>query len=461
MSKQKTLKSSFSLEGKGLHTGLNIKVTFNPAPENFGFKIRRIDIADAPLIDAVAENVNATERGTVISKNGIQISTIEHGMAALYAYEIDNCLIEVNAPEFPILEGSSIKYVEKIEEVGIEEQNEEKNYFVIQKKIEFTDENTGSTYVLLPDNDFCINTLISFNSPILSNQFATLERMSDFKKEIAASRTFVFVREIQMLLQHNLIKGGDLDNAIVIYDQKIKQEEFDQLADTMGLPHKEINELGYINNRPLVFDNEPARHKLLDLIGDLSLIGRPIKGRIIATKPGHASNNRLARIIRREIKKQNVQAPSYNPNQTPLMDINEIRRRLPHAYPFLLVDKVIEKGENYVIGVKNITINEPFFSGHFPEYPIMPGVLQIEGMAQTSALLARDLIPNLPEDALFVFSKIENVRFRKPVFPGDTILYRVELNAPPKASFCSLKGYAFVGETMVSEAEFIAQVSRK
>ena len=294
MQKQKTLAASFSLKGKGLHTGLDIEITFNPAPENHGYKIKRVDMEGQPTIDALAENVVNTQRGTVLSKNGVQVSTIEHAMAALYAYEIDNCLIEVNAPEFPILDGSSRFFSEEIQKTGVVEQNAPKDYYIVKHKIEVKDEETGSSLIILPDDKFSVNVLISFDSPVLSNQFATLNDLSEFPTELAASRTFVFVREVEMLLNNNLIKGGDLDNAIVIYDQKIPQESLDKLADMLNIPHKNVQELGYINNKPLVFDNEPARHKLLDIIGDLALIGKPIKGRIIATRPGHTINNKFA-----------------------------------------------------------------------------------------------------------------------------------------------------------------------
>lgn len=365
MQKQNTLAASFSLQGKGLHSGLNIEVSFNPAPENHGYKIKRVDLPEQPVIDAVAENVINTQRGTVIGRKDIQISTIEHAMAALYAMGVDNCLIEVNAPEFPILDGSARHYVEEIQKVGLQEQNAARDYYIVKHKVEVKDEETGASIMLLPDDHFCVNTLISFNSPVLNNQFATMNDVKDFPTEIAASRTFVFVRELEMLLQNNLIKGGDLDNAIVIYDQKVSQEALDKLADMMNVPHQNIQELGYINNEPLVFDNEPARHKLLDVIGDIALIGKPIKGRVIATRPGHSINNKLARIIRKQIKLNDVQAPIYDPNAEPVMDINRIRELLPHRYPFLLVDKIIELGKNYIVGVKNITTNEPFFQGHF------------------------------------------------------------------------------------------------
>ena len=328
--KQRTLKSTFQVSGKGLHTGLQINATFNPAPTGHGYKFKRVDLPEAPIVDAVAENVIETQRGTVIAKGDVKISTIEHALAALYAAGIDNCLIELDAPEMPILDGSAIEYAEKIEEVGYEEQTEEKDFYIVKQKMEVVDENSGASLIALPDDDFSIETMIEFKSPVLSNQFAMLTSMDKFKTEIAASRTFVFVREVEPLVSNNLIKGGDLDNAIVIYDSPMSQETIDKLADLMGVPHKNVNELGYINNKPLVFDNEPARHKLLDVLGDIALIGRPLKGRIIAIKPGHSLNTTFAKKVRREIKRQDIQAPIYNPNVAPLMDINKSRELLPH-----------------------------------------------------------------------------------------------------------------------------------
>ena len=457
MQKQRTLAASFSLKGKGLHTGLEIEITFNPAPENHGYKIKRIDMEGQPTIDALAENVASTDRGTVLSKNGVTVGTIEHAMAALYAFEIDNCLIEVNAPEFPILDGSSRFFAEAIQRVGIVEQGAPKDFYIVKHKIEVKDEESGASVVILPDDKFSANVLISFNSPVLSNQFATLNDLSEFPTEIAASRTFVFVREVEMLLQHNLIKGGDLDNAIVIYDQKLPQESLDKLADMMNLPHKQLQELGYVNNEPLMFDNEPARHKLIDVIGDLALIGRPIRGRVIATRPGHKINNQLARLIRKDIKINNIQAPVYNPDLAPIMDVNRIRELLPHRYPFQLVDKIIEIGGNYIVGVKNITTDEPFFQGHFPQEPVMPGVLQIEAMAQTGGLLVLNSVDE-PERYSTYFMTINNVKFRQKVVPGDTLILRLELLAPIRRGISTMQGYVFVGDKLVSEAQFMAQI---
>ncbi|MDR2859538.1 MAG: bifunctional UDP-3-O-[3-hydroxymyristoyl] N-acetylglucosamine deacetylase/3-hydroxyacyl-ACP dehydratase [Mediterranea sp.] len=458
MLKQRTLKGSFSLEGKGLHTGLNLIVTFNPAPDNYGYKIQRTDLEGQPIIDAVADNVAETTRGTVLMKNDVKVSTVEHAMAALYALEIDNCLIQVNGPEFPILDGSAQYYVQEIERVGTEEQNAVKDFYIIKSKIEFRDEATGSSIIVLPDDNFSLNVLISYDeSTIIPNQFATLEDMDKFRSEIAASRTFVFVREIEPLLSAGLIKGGDLDNAIVIYERKMSQENYDKLADVMGVPHMDASQIGYINHKPLVWSNECARHKLLDVIGDLALIGKPIKGRIIATRPGHTINNKFARQMRKEIRLHDVQAPVYNCNEEPILDVNRIRELLPHRYPFQLVDKIIEIGANYVIGIKNVTINEPFFQGHFPQEPVMPGVLQIEAMAQVGGLLILNSVEDAKRYSTY-FMKIDSVKFRQKVVPGDTLIFRVELLTPIRRGIATMKGYAFVGEKLTCEAEFMAQV---
>ena len=455
--KQCTLKGEFHVSGKGLHTGLQIEATFSPAPENTGYVFKRIDLEGEPTLQAVAENVVETVRGTVIGNNSMRISTIEHALAALYAAGIDNCLITLNAPELPILDGSAIEYAEKIDEVGIVEQDAEKDYYIVKQKIEVVDEKTGSSLIVLPDEDFSIDTMIEFDSSILQNQFASLNSMKRFKSDIAASRTFVFVREIVALLNANLIKGGDLDNAIVIYDQPMSQEQLNKISELMGVPPVEVANLGYINNKPLVFPNEPARHKLLDVIGDIALIGRPLKGRIIANKPGHTLNATFSKKIRREIKRQEVQAPIYNPNIAPVMDINRIRELLPHRYPFLLVDKIIEVGDTHIVGVKNMTQNEPFFQGHFPQEPVMPGVLQIEAMAQVGGLLVLNVVDE-PERYSTYFMKIDNVKFRQKVVPGDTLIFHLQLMNEIRRGVATMKGYAFVGEKMVSEAEFMAQI---
>ena len=458
--KQSTLKASFSVAGKGLHTGLNVEATFNPAPENTGYVFKRTDLEGEPTIEALAENVVATNRGTVIASRTVKeakVATVEHALAALYAAGIDNCLIELNAPELPILDGSAIEYCNKIEEAGIVEQQADKEFYVVKQRIKVMDENTGSSLIVLPDDDFSIDTMIEFDSPVLPNQFASLNSLKDFKTEIASSRTFVFVREIQPLVENNLIKGGDLDNAIVIYDKKMTQEELDKIADIAGVPHTAVDKLGYLNHKPLTHPNEPARHKLLDVMGDLALIGRPLKGRIVATRPGHTINTKLSNQIRKELRYQNVQAPVYNPNVPPVMDINRIRELLPHRYPMQLVDKVIEISDNYIVGVKKVTSNEPFFQGHFPEEPVMPGVLQIEAMAQVGGLLVLNGIEH-PETYSTYFMKIDNVKFRQKVVPGDTLIFHISFMTPMRRGCAVMKGYAFVGEKIVSEVEFMAQI---
>ena len=457
MLKQKTLKGSFSLFGKGLHTGLSLTVTFNPAPENTGYRIQRIDLEGEPIIDAVAENVVDTRRGTVLGKGDVRVSTVEHGLAALYALGIDNCLIQVNGPEFPILDGSADMYVKKITEIGLEEQNAPKDFYIIRHKIEIKDDETGSCVTILPDEEFSITAMCSFESKFINSQFATLDKIESFAEDIAPARTFVFVRDIMPLLEANLIKGGDLDNAIVIYEREVTQEKLDRLADVLKVPHMDATKIGYIQHKPLMWENECTRHKLLDIIGDMALIGRPIKGRIIATRPGHTINNKFARLLRKEIRKHEVQAPFYDPNEAPIMDVNRIRELLPHRYPMQLVDKVISIGPTSIVGVKNITSNEPFFQGHFPQEPVMPGVLQIEAMAQCGGLLVLNTVEE-PERWSTYFMKITDVKFRQKVVPGDTLIFKVDLLAPVRHGVSSMKGYMFVGDAIVSEATFTAQI---
>ena len=436
---------------------MSLTVTFNPAPENTGYKIQRIDLDEQPVIDAVAEKVIDTQRGTVLGVGDVRVSTVEHGLSALYALGIDNCLIQVNGPEFPILDGSAAMYVEKIQQVGIEEQNAPKDYYIIKKKIEVKDEESGSCITILPDENFSITAMCSFESKFINGQFATMEDVSEFAKEIAPARTFVFVRDIEPLINANLIKGGDMDNAIVIYERETTQERLDKLADLLNVPHRDATKLGYIQNKPLVWENECTRHKLLDIIGDMALIGKPIKGRIIATRPGHSINNKFARLMRREIRKHEVQAPVYDPNETPIMDNIRIRELLPHRYPMQLVDKVIALGATNIVGVKNITSNEPFFVGHFPQEPVMPGVLQIEAMAQCGGLLVLNTVDE-PERWSTYFMRIDDVKFRQKVVPGDTLVFKVELLAPVRHGISSMKGYMFVGDQLVSEATFTAQI---
>jgi len=347
--------------------------------------------------------------------------------------------------------------VECIREVGTVSQDWAKEYYVVRNRIEVSDPETGASLIILPYDGFSITTLISFNSAILNNQFARLNALSDFQTEIADSRTFVFVREVDLLLQHNLIKGGDLDNALVIYDQELEQEKLDALADHMHLPHKLVNKLGYINNKPLKHDNEPARHKLLDLVGDIALIGKPLKGHIIATRPGHKINNQMAKLIRKEMKRTEVQCPVYNPDVPPIFDNIRIKQMLPHRWPMQMVDKVIEISDRHIVGIKNVTGNEEIFMGHFPNEPVMPGVLQIEAMAQTGGLLILSTLPD-PERYSTYFMKIDAVKFRHKVVPGDTLIFRLDLISEIRRGICCMKGYAFVGEKIVSEAEFMAQI---
>lgn len=455
--KQLTLNAPFSLKGKGLHSGMEITATFNPASDNFGYKFKRVDLEGQPEIEAVAENVIETTRGTVLGKNGVVVSTVEHALSALYASGVDNCLIEVDGPEIPILDGSGIRFIEKINEVGVAEQNADKDFYIIKEKMRFSDPDTGSVLTIYPDDHFSVEVMVEYNSKVLPNQFAVLDDISEFQQEVASARTFVFVREIEALLQHGLIKGGDLENAIVIYDEPVAQDNIDRICDLVGVPHMHISQLGYINPTPLKWDNEPARHKLMDVIGDLALIGRPIKGRVVAIRPGHTVNNKFARMVRKEVRHTEIQSPYYNPNDEPVIDVNGIRKLLPHRYPFLLIDKVIEIDKKHCTAVKNVTVNEPFFQGHFPQEPVMPGVLQVEAMAQAAGVLVLNYLEE-PEKYSTYFLKIDNVKFRQKVVPGNTLLLHVSLMTEIRRGCAVVKGYAFVGEKIVCEAEFMAQI---
>lgn len=454
---QLTLKASFSVEGKTLHSGEIVKATFCPAAVGTGIKFKRIDVEGQPEIPALAEKVVDTTRGTVIAAGDVRVSTIEHAMAALYASGVDNCIVELNGAEMPILDGSAAPYVEGINNVGLEEQDEEKDYYIIKSKTKLKDEETGSSITIYPDDSFSVEVMVEYNSPVIPNQFAILDNLEDFGDKVASARTFVFVREIENLLQHGLIKGGDLDNAIVIYDRPVDQEKINTICDLVNVDHQELKELGYINPKPLQWDNEPARHKLMDLIGDLALVGRPLKGRVVAIRPGHTVNNKFARMLRKEVKHTEIQSPVYDPNVAPVIDVNGIKKLLPHRYPFLLIDKIIEVDRKHVVAVKNVTVNEPFFPGHFPQEPVMPGVLQVEAMAQAAGVLVLNYLED-PEKYSTYFLKIDNVKFRQKVVPGNTLLMNVSLMTEIRRGCAVVKGYAFVGEKIVCEAEFMAQI---
>ena len=455
--KQKTLAKEFSISGKGLHTNCLVNMTFKPAPANHGFKFRRVDLGDKPVIPANADYVIDTSRGTVIENKGARISTIEHSLAALTGMDLDNVLIEIDNEEVPILDGSSRFFVQAIEEAGVVEQDVEREYFVVTEKIVYRNEKTGSEIIALPDNDYSLNVLISFNSSVLNNQFASLDSLNNFKTEVANCRTFVFLHELEFLLKNNLVKGGDLDNAIVIMDHAVTQEELDRIADLFNHKHVEVRSQGVLNNIDLQYDNECARHKLLDVIGDLSLAGKRIKGRIIATKPGHKTNTEFAKLLVKHIIREDSKekVPVYNPNAPVLMDVNKIRELLPHRFPFLLVDKIIDIQKDYIVGVKNVTVNEPFFQGHFPDEPVMPGVLLVEAMAQAGGLF---VLRSMEGRFSTYFLKIDNVKFRKKVVPGDTLIFKVTLTTPIRRGIAEMRGLCYVGDSIVAEGDYMAQI---
>jgi UDP-3-O-[3-hydroxymyristoyl] N-acetylglucosamine deacetylase/3-hydroxyacyl-[acyl-carrier-protein] dehydratase len=458
--KQKTILNEVTLSGKGLHTGLPVNMTIKPAAENTGVVFKRIDLDDKTEIMADVSSVVDTSRGTVIENDGARVSTIEHTMAALSALGIDNALIEIDAPETPILDGSSKVIVESIGENNTRELDAEREYFEIRKKIVFKDQKSGAELMALPDDEYSVDVMISFDSPVLNNQYARLKSLKDFQSEIAPCRTFVFLHELEFLLNNNLVKGGDLDNAIVIMDRDVNQQELDRIADLFHHEHIKLNgNKGILNNLKLHFDNEPARHKLLDVVGDLSLVGKPIKGKIIATRPGHSANVQFAKLLQKEMNKQHAKtaAPIYDCNKESLFDVQKIRELLPHRYPFLMVDKIIEIKEKYIVGVKNITTNEPIFTGHFPNEPVFPGVLQVEAMAQVGGLYVLNKMDSTKSYSTY-FMKIDGIKFRQKVVPGDTLIIKVELLTPIRRGIATMKGYAFVGNQLVSEGEFMAQI---
>ncbi|MFZ4411653.1 MAG: bifunctional UDP-3-O-[3-hydroxymyristoyl] N-acetylglucosamine deacetylase/3-hydroxyacyl-ACP dehydratase [Bacteroidales bacterium] len=457
--KQQTIAKPALLSGTGLHTGENVSITFKPAPINFGYKFKRIDIENAPTIDADVDLVVDTSRGTTIESNGVKVSTVEHVLAAIFGLGIDNILIELDGSEMPILDGSSMPIVKALLEAGIVEQDAVKEYFEIKSNITYTDPDKKVEMVIIPSKEFKLSVLIDYELKVLNTQFASLNKLENFQNEIAPCRTFVFLHELEYLLSNNLIKGGDVNNAIVFVNRVMSKEELSRLANLFNKPSVEVLAEGILNNVELYFNNEPARHKLLDVIGDFALIGKRIKGHVIVSRPGHSSNVEFAKLIKKQIKLESVKkdTPQYDLNKPPLFDINKIRELLPHRPPFLLVDKILEMSETHVVGLKNVTMNEDFFVGHFPNEPVMPGVLQVEAMAQTGGIMALSSVPD-PENYATYFMKIDNVRFRSKVVPGDTLIFRLDLLTPIRRGLCNMKGVAYVGTKIVMEAEMLAQI---
>jgi UDP-3-O-[3-hydroxymyristoyl] N-acetylglucosamine deacetylase/3-hydroxyacyl-[acyl-carrier-protein] dehydratase len=459
--KQTTLKNSITVSGVGLHTGAVVNLTFSPAPINHWYKFQRTDLEGQPIIEADCELVVDTSRGTTLEKNGARVSTVEHALAALVGLEIDNVLLEIDGPEMPIMDGSSKPFVDALLSVGIVEQDAEREYFHIPANVHYNDNQNHIEMVAMPLDDYRATVMVDYNSPVLGSQHATITNLNEFEKEISSCRTFCFLHELEMMLNNNLIKGGDLNNAIVIVDRVVEDEEMERLAKVFNKPKVEVRKEGILNNLELRFQNEPARHKLLDLLGDLALIGMPIKAQIMAARPGHASNVAFARkikaLIKKTRKKANSDAPVYNPNVKALYEYKEISKFLPHKHPFLLVDKILEKTPTYVIAIKNITGDQYFFDGHFPGDPIFPGVLQLEAMAQAGGVLILSEVED-PENYTTLFLKIDKARFKDKVIPGDTLVMKLEMLEPVRRGICLMRGRCFVGEKLVSEAEMMAQI---
>ena len=461
MVKQKTIKNEISLTGVGLHTGKEVTMTFKPAPVNNGFTFVRVDLQGQPVIEADANYVVNTQRGTNLEKLGVKIQTPEHVLAAVVGCDLDNIIIELNASELPIMDGSSKYFVEAIEKAGIEEQDAQRNVYVVKEVISFTDEATGSEILVMPSDEYQVTAMVDFGTKVLGTQNATLKSLADFKEEIASSRTFSFLHELESLLEHGLIKGGDLNNAIVYVDKEISESTMENLKKAFGKDEISVKPNGVLDNLTLHYPNEAARHKLLDVIGDLSLIGVRIQGKIIANKPGHFVNTQFAKKLAKIIKiEQRNHVPTYDLHQEPLMDIHKIMAMLPHRPPFLLIDRIIEMSDRHVVGLKNVTMNENFFVGHFPEAPVMPGVLIVEAMAQTGGILVLSTVPD-PENYLTYFMKIDNVKFKHKVLPGDTLIFKCELISPIRRGICHMQANAYANGKLVTEAELMAQIARK
>ncbi len=458
--KQRTLKESIVFNGVGLHTGEAVTMEICPATDNHGYKFQRVDLENQPVIKADVDYVVATDRGTTLEQNGARVYTTEHVLAALYACQVDNALIKINGPEIPIMDGSALLFVKEIERVGFEDQAAEREYFELNENIPWEDLEKGIEFLAVPDTNYRITVMVDYNSPVLGTQHASMYKISDFKTEIAKCRTFVFLKELEYLASNNLIKGGDLDNAIVLVDRPdVEQEELDRLAKLLGKDKLQISidGIGVLNSTKLQYENEPARHKLLDIVGDLALVGKPIKAHILAARPGHSGNVRFAKVLKEQIKKQQNQGRYFDLSKESVYDINDIERILPHRYPFLMVDKIIEVNENSIVGVKNITMNEPQFTGHFPGNPVFPGVLQIEAMAQVGGIFA---LTKVEEPHLYstYFMKIDNVRFKQKVMPGDTVVFELVLNSPIRRGLVEMSGKAYVNGKIVSEASMLAQI---